>query len=86
MELSAHRAPQVETFSERDVHAERKSVHVNSKNIYLFFFILVAQKKGSVNLSRWVKNLCGCKGTAFLRDMQEKREKNPRVLAYMQNL
>ena len=52
MELSAHRAPQVETFSEQDVHAERKSVHVNSKNIYLFFFILVAQKKGSVNLSK----------------------------------
>ena len=52
MELSAHRAPQVETFSERDVHAERKSVHVNSKNIYLFFFILVAQKKGSVKLSK----------------------------------
>ena len=30
----------------------------------------MAQKKGSVNLSRWVKNLCGCKGTVFLRDMQ----------------
>ena len=25
---------------------------------------------GSVNLNRWVKNLCGCKGTVFLRDMQ----------------
>ena len=81
MELSAHRAPQVETFSEQDVHAERKSVHVNSKNIYLFFFILVAQKEGSVNLSRWVKNLCGCKGTFFLRDMQEKRKKNEPIFA-----
>ena len=57
MELSVHRAPQVETFSEQDVHAERKSVHVNSKNIYLLFFILVAQKKGSVNMSQGQKHL-----------------------------
>ena len=41
----------------------------------------LAQINGSVNLSRWVKNLCGCKGTFFLRDMQEKRKKNEPIFA-----